>query len=378
MVTHGGLLDNLERARRRFGISEQSRGVTWLPPYHDMGLIAGTCQPIFSRFPAVILAPVHVMQRPARWLRAIEAYQATISGGPPFAYELCLTDIEPEESADLDLSSWELAFVGAEPVPFGLLGRFADGFARNGFRASAFAPCYGLAEATLMVSGRAAGTGAACSTAAGANEAPRTTCGHGIDGHDVRIVDPDTGIPCAEGEEGEIWVRGPGVAAGYWNNAEATATSFGARLADGEGPYLRTGDLGVLQAGELTVTGRIKELFIFAGRKLHAEDIEATVRELAARLEFGTAAAFTMEADATERLVVAVETRDRRRPDPADPDLAPLRREIAGAVQRRHGVPVYEVVALARGELPRTSSGKIRRRHCRDAVYGAAAEAVLA
>ena len=364
MVSHGNLIDNLEAAVRRFGIGASSRGVTWLPPYHDMGLVAGTLQPVYSACVTTVLSPMHAMQRPIRWLKAIQRTGATISGGPPFGYDHCVATIDEPLRHELDLTSWDCAFVGAEPVRFDVLERFAGAFGPCGFQRRSFVPCYGLAEATLMVTGRAKGGGALRDSTSGHEELGRTTCGHVIDGHGVLTVDPEHRMPCADGKEGEIWIEGPSVAIGYWNRPAETAAAFGAHLADGRGPYLRTGDLGVMIDGELTVTGRVKDLVIVAGRKLHAEDIEATIHEMADdRLRHGSNAVFAAEIGGKERIIVAVEL--NRAPGRMSGDLAPIRAAIGAAVARTHDVTVHDVAFLAPGEIPRTSSGKVRRHLCR-------------
>jgi acyl-CoA synthetase (AMP-forming)/AMP-acid ligase II len=364
MVSHGNLIDNLEAAVRRFGIGASSRGVTWLPPYHDMGLVAGTLQPVYSACVTTVLSPMHAMQRPIRWLKAIQRTGATISGGPPFGYDHCVATIDEPLRHELDLTSWDCAFVGAEPVRFDVLERFADAFGPCGFQRRSFVPCYGLAEATLMVTGRAKGGGALRDSTSGHEELGRTTCGQVIDGHELLIVEPEHRIPCADGKEGEIWIEGPSVAIGYWNRPAETAAAFGAHLADGRGPYLRTGDLGVMIDGELTVTGRVKDLVIVAGRKLHAEDIEATIHEMADdRLRHGSNAVFAAEIGGKERIIVAVEL--NRAPGRMSGDLAPIRAAIGAAVARTHDVTVHDVAFLAPGEIPRTSSGKVRRHLCR-------------
>jgi acyl-CoA synthetase (AMP-forming)/AMP-acid ligase II len=364
MISHGNLMDNLEGAVRRFSIGATSRGVTWLPPYHDMGLVAGILQSPYSQCVTTVMSPMYAMQRPIRWLKAIQRTAATISGAPPFGYANCVATIDKDQRDELDLSSWDWAFVGAEPVRHELLERFARTFEPCGFRRSSFAPCYGLAEATLMVTGRVKGGGALRHFEPNGEESDRVTCGHAIEGHDVVIVDPEHGIPCRDGIEGEVWVRGPSVAAGYWNKEAETAATFDGRLANGDGPFLRTGDLGVMAADELTVTGRIKDLVIVAGRKLHAEDIEATILEIPdGHLRDNSIAVFGVEADGKERIVVAVEL--RRSPDRMTDQAAEIRKSFGAAVTRSHDVAIYDIVFLSPGEMPRTSSGKIRRHRCR-------------
>lgn len=362
MVTHGNLVANLEQQCRRFGVGAQSRLVTWLPPYHDMGLVAGVLQSPYSHCTTTVLSPLHVMQRPMRWLRAIHNVQATVSGGPPFGYDLCLETARDEDIETLDLREWECAFIGAEPISNDLLRRFKERFAPCGFRASAFTPCYGMAETTLMITGRQVHSGDAQSASPLVAAVGRPTCGHTVEGHEVVVVDPDTLAECPDGTEGEVWAAGPSIAVGYWGDAARTETIFNAHTSDGRGPFLRTGDLGVMEDGELTVTGRIKDLIIVAGRNLHPEDIEAATREATdERLRRGAVAAFGVEVDGRERIVLAAEL--RRRPVQGD-DLSALRTMLGGLVTRAFAVGVHDVVFLGPGELPRTSSGKIRRHLC--------------
>jgi acyl-CoA synthetase (AMP-forming)/AMP-acid ligase II len=362
MVTHGNLVANLQEQCRRFGVGARSRLVTWLPPYHDMGLVAGILQSPYSHCATTVLSPLHVMQRPMRWLRAIHDTRATVSGGPPFGFDLCLEAARDEDIATLDLSAWECAFIGAEPIANDLLRRFKDRFAPCGFPASAFTPCYGMAETTLMITGRQVRSGDRPSNIPFVAAIGRPTCGHTVDGHEVLIVDPETHDVCADHAEGEVWAAGPSVAAGYWGDSVRTQDIFEARTSDGRGPFLRTGDLAVMEDGELTVTGRIKDLIIVAGRNLHPEDIEAATRESTdERLRRGAVAAFGVEIDGRERIVLAVEL--RRRPTVSD-DLVSLRAMLGGLVTRAFAVAVHDVTFLGPGELPRTSSGKIRRHLC--------------
>jgi len=233
IVTHANLLDNLERIRIAFAQTPESVVVGWLPLFHDMGLIGNVLQPCFVGADCVLMSPAAFLQKPARWLQAIHRFRGTTSGGPNFAYDLCARSIGPEVREDLDLSSWSVAFNGAEPVRSATLDRFAEAFAPSGFRRAAFVPCYGLAEATLLVS-----------AARGAADEPQVSCGALSSGGEVLVVAPESAIPCAGEAVGEIWVTGPSVAAGYWNRPEETLATFGAMLGNGRGPYLRTGDLG--------------------------------------------------------------------------------------------------------------------------------------
>jgi acyl-CoA synthetase (AMP-forming)/AMP-acid ligase II len=278
MITHGNLLANSATIRACFASTAESRGVFWLPLFHDMGLIGGVLQTLYCGGSSTLLSPVAFLQRPLRWLQAISRTGATISGGPNFAYDLCVRKVTPEQRATLDLSRWHVAFNGAEPIRAETLERFAEAFAPCGFRREAFLPCYGLAEATLLVSGgppgappalvaaRAADLGRDRVVPADAHDAEaRVLAGSGrVPAElEVAIVDPATGLRLPADRVGEIWVKGPSVAQGYWDRPEATAQTFRAALADaGAGPFLRTGDLGFLRDDALFVTGRLKDLII--------------------------------------------------------------------------------------------------------------------
>ncbi|HSF38968.1 MAG TPA: amino acid adenylation domain-containing protein [Thermoanaerobaculia bacterium] len=377
MVTHGNLLHNQEMIRRAFGQDAGSVILGWLPLYHDMGLIGNVLQPLYVGARCILMSPHAFLQRPLRWLEAISRYRATTSGGPNFAYELCLRRIGPEQRPALDLSSWTVAFNGAEPVRADTLERFAAAFAPCGFRPETFYPCYGLAEATLFVAGGAPGstpTGREVSAAAlardcaeppseGASAAERRSlvgCGRAWMGQRIAIVEPGSGRELPPGRVGEIWVAGPSVARGYWRRPEASERTFGARLADnGDEPYLRTGDLGFTAQGELFVTGRIKDLIILRGRNLYPQDIERTAEESHRALRPGQGAAFSAEVAGEERLVVAheVEREWCRRAGGSEEIAEAVRRAIA----EEHEARVHEVVLLRPGSLPKTSSGKVQR-----------------
>jgi amino acid adenylation domain-containing protein len=389
MVSHGNILHNervIEAACRHDG---DSTFVSWLPMYHDMGLIGGLLQPLWIGALGVLMAPVAFLQKPSRWLQAISRYGAHTSGAPNFAYELCLRKVTAEESAGLDLSSWQVAFNGAEPVRAETLRRFAERFAPHGFRPETAFPCYGLAEATLFVTGGPKGTPTtvvpfevrallehrveeAGPESTDARELPG--CGIPWLGHEVRIVHPETRLACAGGEVGEIWVGGPSVAQGYWSRPDVTAESFGARLADtGEGPFLRTGDLGFLHRGELFVTGRIKDLVIIRGRNHYPQDIELTVERSHPALRPGCGAVFSVEIEGDERLVAVqeVEREQQRRLD-----VEAVAAEIRRAVAEEHEIQVHEVVLVRIGTVPKTSSGKVQRRACRASYLEGRIEAV--
>ena len=371
MLRHANLLANLEQIRLSFAQTAAERTVIWLPPYHDMGLIGGILTPLYTGNPAVLLSPVSFLQRPLRWLQAISRYGGTTSGGPNFAYDLCVEKISAEERERLDLSRWTLAFNGAEPVRAETLERFAAAFAACGFRKAAFLPCYGLAEGTLLAAAGRRGSGAAIGVfSAGELERHRGVAGEGLGvrslvgsgtapgGARLLVVDPETCVPCAPGAVGEIWIAGPAVAAGYWGLPEATVATFGAHTASGDGPYLRTGDLGFVDgSGELFVTGRSKDLIILRGRNHYPQDIELTVERSHPALRPGCGAAFAVDSGGDERLVVVQEVRREHRED----DPAELVAAIRRAVAEEHEAQVHAVVLLRPATLPKTTSGKIQR-----------------
>jgi acyl-CoA synthetase (AMP-forming)/AMP-acid ligase II len=350
MVTHANLLHNLSDAHALAGHGANSVSVSWLPVIHDMGLIQGVLQPAFSGFPAWLMSPAAFLQRPARWLHAISRTGATISGGPNFAYELSVRRISVPERSALDLGTWQLAFNGAEPIRQATLDAFCEAFGPYGFAPGAFRPSYGLAEATLLVS-----------TGRGATVA----CGSPAPGTDVRIVDPQTERECAPGTPGEIWIAGPGVAAGYWNQPEATRATFGARIAgDDAGPFLRSGDIGVIADDGLHVTGRMKDVLIVRGIKHFPQDIEGTVERASPWLRAGCCAAFAVPGVDGDDVAIAAEI-DR----PASlPEISPdaLILEIREAVGAAHGIQVSAVALVAPGAIPKTTSGKLQRFACRE------------
>ncbi|HEX8150919.1 MAG TPA: amino acid adenylation domain-containing protein, partial [Pyrinomonadaceae bacterium] len=378
MVSHGNLLHNQRIIRAACGHTERSTFVGWLPLYHDMGLIGNVLQPLFIGARCVLMSPVSFLQKPFRWLQAVSRYRAFTSGGPNFAYELCARTVTPEQLATLDLSGWAVAFNGAEPVRASSLERFAEVFAPAGFRRGAFFPCYGLAEATLFVTGgseaarpfvypveaNALDRNQVAAAAGGDAEArPLVGCGRPWLSQKVVIADPKTRKECAPDRVGEIWVKGESVAQGYWGREAESEETFRARLAEtGEGPFLRTGDLGFVRDGELFVTGRLKDLVIIRGRNLYPQDIEWSVQQChpALRTDFG--AAFSVEAEGEERLVVVQELDARQG---ADPEA--LREGVRRAVAEAHEVQLHSLVLIKAGSLPKTSSGKIQRRATRAA-----------
>ncbi|HSS76217.1 MAG TPA: AMP-binding protein, partial [Thermoanaerobaculia bacterium] len=378
-VTHANLLHNERMIGAAFEQDESSVVVSWLPVYHDMGLIGTVLQPIHSGGRCVLMSPVAFLQRPLRWLEAISRHRGTTSGGPNFAYDLCVRKATPEALAGLDLASWRVAFNGAEPVRAETLERFAETFAPCGFRSESFYPCYGLAEATLFVAGGVPGRrprvmrveaaalerqDAVIAASPEASAARRlVSSGRPWMGQRVAVADPETGAECSSGQVGEIWISGPSVARGYWRNPEATARDFNGFLPGlgSDGPFLRTGDLGFVADGELYVTGRLKDLIILRGRNHYPQDLERTAEGSHPDLRPGNAAAFAVETGGEERLVIALEV-ERRRRDRLEELAEAVRRSVA----EEHEVTVWEVVLLRAGTLPKTSSGKVQRRLCRE------------
>jgi acyl-CoA synthetase (AMP-forming)/AMP-acid ligase II len=390
MVSHANLLANAELIAQNFKHPKHLWGVTWLPPYHDMGLMGGILQPIYFGAPSAVIAPMDFVRRPAVWLEAVSRYRARTSGGPNFAYELCARTVTAAESLDCRLDSWELAYVGAEPVRANTLDLFATKFAPLGFKRESFFPCYGLAEATLYVSGGRPSVRHL--SAAGLREHRvveqsdsgllqndvdhRAIVGSGRPALtlSVAIVNPETERPSETSSIGEIWVSGPTVAAGYWNRPEETRDTFHARLVEnGDGPFLRTGDLGFVQDGELFVTGRFKDLIIVRGRNHYPQDIENTVVGVSPAIRPGTCAAFSVDSGAEEKLVLVLEM-PRPRPERLDVLAGDIRQAVVGA----HEVQVSSIVLVRAGAIPRTSSGKARRLECRDRYVAGALERLAA
>jgi len=376
MLTHANLTHNSALIAYAFEHTRSGSGVFWLPSYHDMGLIGGILQPLYIGQPNVLLSPMSFLQKPFRWLQAISRYRCTISGGPNFAYDLALRKVTREQRATLDLSRWQVAFNGAEPVRAETIDAFTKMFEPCGFRREAFYPCYGMAEATLIVSGgfksalpvvrsfdgRALENNQVVDGLA-EEEGARELVGSGGNLLDQRIViaNPETLHSVAPDQVGEIWVAGPSVAQGYWHRAEETEHTFRAYLQDtGEGPFLRTGDLGFIQDGELFITGRLKDLIIIRGLNHYPQDIESTVDRCHPRLRQGNSAAFTITVSDRDRLVIVAEIERRQQRD-LDAVFEAIRREVAA----EHEVQVDAIALLKAGSIPKTSSGKIQRHACR-------------
>lgn len=394
IVSHGNLLHNSANVSRAFEITADTVSVTWLPVFHDMGLTNGIVQPVYGGRQCILMPPQSFLQRPVRWLQAISRYKAAVSGGPNFAYELCARRITPEQRETLDLSSWSAAYNGAEPIRADSLKRFAATFASCGFRPRFFYPCYGLAEATLIVSGGVLKDDPVwCTIQATALEQNRVVkpsdqqqnvttvvgCGRAMPETRIAIVHPEPLTRCERDEVGEIWVSGPTVAQGYWNQPQETECTFGAYVADtGEGPFLRTGDLGFLKDGELFVTGRLKDLIIIGGRNLYPHDIELTVEQGHPAIRLGYCAAFSVDVANEERLIVVAEIErryqaehhqcngaTRSHPNGRPVDVEEVTRAIRRAVAEEHDVRVHTVVLLRAGSIAKTPSGKVQRRACK-------------
>lgn len=378
ILNHANLLHNSALIAHVFEHTRSGLGVFWLPSYHDMGLIGGILQPLYVGRPNILMSPMAFLQRPFRWLSAISRFRGTTSGGPNFAYELCVRKVTPEQRAKLDLSSWEIAFNGAEPVREETIERFVEAFGPCGFRREAFFPCFGLAEATLIVSGGyakepprihaydapALAEGRVVRRGPDADGARKLIgCGQTMADQEIVIVDPETMTTCPDGQIGEIWVTGPSVAMGYWRRPEDTHATFRAYLKEtGKGPFLRTGDLGFLDEGELFVTGRIKDLIILHGVNVYPQDVELTVQQSHPKLRSDSGAVFTVEAEGREQLVVVQEVERRVRGD-----LTEVIDAIRRAVSAEHEMAVDAVVLVKAGSIPKTSSNKIQRHACRKA-----------
>ncbi|MBP1689473.1 MAG: amino acid adenylation enzyme/thioester reductase family protein [Deltaproteobacteria bacterium] len=378
MVTHGNLLAHGEAAQMALSLTPEAVAVSWLPLYHDMGLVGTVLIPMQLGFVSVQIPPAAFLERPLRWLQALSRYRGTLSPAPNFAYDLVLRRTTPEERRGVDLSAWAAAMNGAEPVRADSCEQFVAALAACGFRREALVPCYGLAEATLMVAGGPAGSVPATLAVDGAalewNRVVETTagsagarvlvgCGRVAAGLEVAIVDPEACTGCSGDEVGEIWVAGPQVASGYWGRADDSAATFGARLVDDDrGPFLRTGDLGFVRDGVLFVTGRRKDLIVIRGRNYYPQDLEHTSAQAHVALRPGGSAAFSIDGGGAERLVIVQEI---------DADAGAMveeaRAAIRRAIAREHALHAHAVVLIAPRALPRTSSGKVRRRACRAA-----------
>jgi len=382
MVSHANLLYNLKQIRTGFCIDDcfqaDPTGVSWLPTYHDMGLIGGILEAIYVEVSMVLLSPLAFLQRPFRWLQAISRYKARISGGPNFAYDICVEKVRPEQIETLDLSCWTLAFSGAEPIRVDTIERFTQTFAPVGFSAQAFYPCYGLAEATLIVSGgngpglpevlpvhrHALEQGYAEHSEPGKPDTlSLVDCGKPILDEQIIIAHPEQLTRCLDGTIGEIWISGGNVAQGYWNRPEDTRRMFQAYLVDTEeGPFLRTGDLGFILDGQLYVTGRLKDMIIIRGSNHYPQDIEQTVEKSHSACQVGGGAVFSISIEGNEELVVVQEVTRQAR----NSDMSAVFRAIRSAISEYHDLQVFAIVLIRPLTIPKTSSGKIQRHAARN------------
>jgi len=388
VLQHRHLLANQHAIRHAFQFEPDLPVVSWLPMFHDMGLIGTVLQPLFLGLDCWLLSPVHFLEKPVRWLRAITRFRAQVSGGPNFAYELCVRRIAESDRHALDLSSWRVAFNGAEVVRASTLDAFAKAFAPVGFRPGALTPCYGLAEATLMVTSTVADREPAVVMAdrveleqgtlrpvdqqadGPTDGCPIVSAGLPPPGNEVVIAGPDRdSLP--EGQVGEVWVAGPSVALGYWRNPTATAETFDAYLDDGSGPYLRTGDVGCLLHGELFIVGRFREMLVVRGRNIFPQDIEEVAQRDDARVRSGCGAAFAVDSAGDELVVIIQEVRDGA--VELDEVIVSMRSRVTSAL----GIPLAAICLVPARSLPRTTSGKMRRIATRDA-YLASTLPVLA
>ena len=375
MITHDNLVAQSRLLRDDLNADVTSIGASWCPLYHDMGLVSSVSGPIYIGLKAAVLSPLDFLKRPAFWLETITKYGATHCGGPNFAFDLCTRRVTFEERERLDLSSWQVAFNAAEPIRADTLDRFARAFGPVGFRRDAFQPCFGLAETVCMVASSdrpdkpvikgfdpdRIATGHAEPPSNGASGKALVACGRPSPRHELMIVDPESLKPLPDGEIGEAWFRGPTVAAGYWKHEDKTAETFGARTADGEGPFLRTGDLGFVNEGELYPTGRIKDLIIVRGRNLYPQDVELTAQRAVEAFRPGCGTAFAVEGDeGTEAVVLVQEVRD-----PGEIDAEAAIDAAREAISREHGVDIT-VVLIEPRTIPKTSSGKLQRLATRD------------
>lgn len=368
VISHRNVMCNQRMLQQAFRTSEDGVIVSWLPHFHDMGLVGVIQRAIYVGMSAVLMAPIEFIRRPVQWLRAISRYRASISIAPNFAYDFCVERVKDDAVAELDLSYWEVAFNGSEPVKAETMKRFAEKFGKTGFRTESFYPCYGLAEATVFVSSRRP-------TEPVVSRRQVLSCGPASASERVLIVDPKTRRRCSEGIDGEIWVAGPHVAQGYWKRPDETRKTFKAYLNDsGDGPFLRTGDLGFLLEGELYVTGRLKELIILHGKNHYPQDIEATVATSHPLLRRDCGAAFSVEVTGKEELVVLQEVKRQTPPEKSSEIKCAIRQALA----EDRAIKPYSVVLLKPNTIPKTSSGKIRRSTCRaDFLRNSFAESIF-
>ncbi len=378
MLSHFNLMHHARYLQRACGYDEHSITHTWMPYFHDYGLVEGMTVPLYNGTPCYLMSPFSFIKRPIQWLKNITKYKVTHSQAPNFAYDLCLRRLRSKDLAQLDLSSWQAAGNAAEPINPKVMMNFVETFSPCGFRWETFAPAYGLAEYTLLVSSKPKGTHPvfACLDTSALEQDKiveadpqqekgtriMASCGQLVCETKVAIVNPDTLTRCAEDEVGEIWVSDPSMAQGYWQRKEATEETFQAYIKDTqEGPFLRTGDLGFLKEGELYITGRMKDLIIIRGTNHYPQDIEWTVQHLNPVFRSDYGAAFSVEVEGEEQLVIVQELERRSGELEFDQLLGDIRQEIA----EEHEIQTYAIVLAKSGTVLKTASGKIQRRACR-------------
>jgi len=376
IVTHGNLLENLEMIRVAFGNTRRSTYVAWVPFYHDMGLVLNVLESFYLGALYVVLSPTSFVQRPLMWLRAISRYRAEVSSAPNFAFDLCVSRFRAEQLEGVDLSCWKVAFNAAEPVRAATIEQFAAKFAPYGFDPRTMYPGYGMAEATLLISGGRRGEevvtravsrealqrGVVVEPKSGADAQTLVGCGRALAGEEIAIVDPESRQRRPADAIGEIWVRGANVTAGYWHNPAATAETFAATIAaEGGAPWLRTGDLGFLDdAGEIYITGRIKDVIIIYGNNHYPQDIEASMQSAHPALRQNCGVAFSfVDHRGLEKLVLVQEVERTQRHQVS---VNKIEKRIREAISNEHEIAVHEIVLIRPGSIPKTTSGKIQRR----------------
>ena len=374
MINHGNIIANQKMLKMAFANTDTSIGLSWLPLFHDMGLIGQVIQSLYVGRPSIFMSPLAFIQKPLRWLEAISRYRATVSGAPNFAYDLLCRHVTPEQKENLDLSCWEVAFCGAEPIRVETVDRFCDFFASCGFKREAFYPCYGMAEATLLITGsrkdkppvvKYLQQDALQKKQVIICDQPQQGfkaiigCGEAWLDEKIIIVNPDSLKRCSDYQIGEIWVSGSGLGQGYWNDSPLTQETFHAYSKDtAEGPFLRTGDLGFLLEKELFVTSRLYDVMVFWGLNHYPQLIEETVAAAHPALKSDSTAAFSAHIEGEDRLIILQEI---KRGYHHKLDIAEIVTKVRWSVFSEHLVDIYSIVLLKPGSIPKTSSGKIQR-----------------
>jgi acyl-CoA synthetase (AMP-forming)/AMP-acid ligase II len=377
VVGHENLASNIRAIIQKFQIDEGSVLVSWLPMHHDMGLIGKVLTALYCGSQLVMMTPVHFVQKPARWLKAIARFGGTHSGGPDFAYRFCAQRIGESEAAEIDLSSWQIAFSGSEPVRAETIDRFCATFSRSGFQRASFYSCYGLAEATLFATGsdgrrlpvvkhysrEQLSLGVAQAATDGAAGLRLISCGWAAAGHDVAIVDPETGMLCPDNRVGEICIRGPSVTPGYWNASPEDRSAFNCEIPNLGPGFLRTGDLGFVEHNELYIVGRLKDVVVVSGRKVHPADLERTSEAVDTGSRLGSAVVFSEVFADTQRVILLQEVRHF-----GTSSAEAIIRAIVRALVTEHDVRPFRVALVPAACLPKTTSGKLRRLEARNAL----------